>query len=47
MARHFLTILLCISACAAPAQTSVTYDNRSGVSHWIVSDVIQDSLGFI
>jgi AraC-like DNA-binding protein/ligand-binding sensor domain-containing protein len=29
------------------AQTTVTYDNRSGLSHWIVSDVLQDRLGFL
>lgn len=40
-------LLLCGFALTATAQKSVTYDNRSGLSHWIVSDVLQDRQGFI
>ena len=29
------------------AQTTVTYNDRSGLSHWIVSDILQDRKGFI
>lgn len=49
MPRHILKSLFLayIFTLAATAQRSVTYDNRSGLSHWIVSDVLQDRQGFI
>ena len=47
--RNRIIILLCSLCCLLniQAQDTTLYDNRSGVSHWIVSDVLQDRQGFI
>ena len=37
---------MCCSLTAA-AQDTTTYDDRSGLSHWRVSDVLQDRQGFV
>lgn len=45
--KHLLLIWLCFTAMTAKAQDTVTYDDRSGLSHWRVSDVLQDRQGFL
>lgn len=48
MPRHYILILLfCLHTLCAQASDTINYDNQSGLSHWIVSDVIQDSNGFM
>ena len=46
---RFVLLLLCLYCfAAAKAQKDTTiYDTRTGLSHWIVSDVLQDRNGFI
>ncbi|MBQ8065587.1 MAG: helix-turn-helix domain-containing protein [Prevotella sp.] len=48
MPKHLLRLYL-LMCCVLPAgaQQSTVYDDRSGLSHWIVSDVLQDRQGFI
>lgn len=40
-------LLACLMASRAQNVITTTYDDRSGLSHWIVSDVAQDRQGFI
>lgn len=48
MIKNVFTLLLFIfHTYTLSAQKSVRYDNRAGLSHWIVSDVLQDDRGFI
>ncbi len=48
MAKNWLTLLTCCCcSMTAMAQKTTTYDDRSGLSHWIVSDILQDQQGFI
>ena len=47
MPRFFsLFLLLCCCLCMR-AQQPVTFDDRSGLSHWRVSGIVQDRQGFI
>ena len=44
----FISLFMyCLSLCPIVAQDSIVYDIRSGLSHWIVSDVLQDRQGFM
>lgn len=49
MLRNIIKSLLLFYSCTltVSAQETTTYDNRSGLSHWIVSDILQDRQGFI
>ncbi|MBO5427535.1 MAG: helix-turn-helix domain-containing protein [Prevotella sp.] len=48
MPRYIFLLLLASLLHTATAQTTTTvYDERSGISHWIVSDILQDRNGFI
>ena len=44
----FISLFMyCLSLCPIVAQDSIVYDIRSGLEHWIVSDVLQDRQGFM
>ncbi|MBP3258252.1 MAG: helix-turn-helix domain-containing protein [Bacteroidales bacterium] len=43
----YLLVLACCSLALAIHGQSVTYNDRSGLSHWIVSGIVQDRQGFI
>lgn len=45
--RLLTTFLLCLCIQAVKPQSAITYDDRSGLSHWIVSGVVQDPQGFM
>lgn len=47
MQRLIIQILLLCGMVTATAKDTLTYDIHSGLSHWIVSDILQDKQGFL
>lgn len=46
--RNYIRLILAnIAVLTVTAQTATYYDTTSGVSHWVVSDILQDRQGFI
>ena len=48
MMKRFVNLLFfCLCVLSLSAQDTLRYDDRSGLSHWRVSDILQDGQGFI
>ncbi len=45
--RILTALLLFYCTLIVRPQSAITYDDQSGLSHWIVSGVVQDRLGFV
>ncbi len=45
--RIIITLLLFCYTQVVRSQPAITYDDQSGLSHWIVSGVVQDRMGFV
>ncbi len=45
--RLFTALLLFCCTLVVRPQSAIIYDDQSGLSHWIVSGVVQDLQGFI